>query len=113
MAGVSFDTAVRPNIACGIGIGYPNGFGRVGRHESHDSIEQFVCSLPLAYFRFDPHDRYAKSTQYEMNTLFRIFVLKAVVETGRLNAYDSSPLCSVVQSWSIGLLMIWKTSLAR
>ena len=35
------------------------------------------------------------------------------VETGRLNAYASSPLCSVVQSWSIGLLMIWKTSFAR
>jgi len=47
-------------------------------HESHDSIEQFVCSLPLPYFRFDPHDRYAKSTRYEMNTLFRIFVLKEI-----------------------------------
>ncbi|CCQ34975.1 transposase nonfunctional protein [Halorhabdus tiamatea SARL4B] len=47
-------------------------------HESHDSIEQFVCSLPLAYFRFDPHDRYAKSTRYEMVTLFRIFVLQEI-----------------------------------
>ena len=45
-------------------------------HETHDSIEQFVCSLPLAYFRFESHDRYAKSTRYEMDTLFRVFVLK-------------------------------------
>ncbi|MFC6772075.1 transposase, partial [Halorubrum pallidum] len=36
------------------------------RHESHDSVEQFVCSLPLAYFRFEAHDRYTESTRYEM-----------------------------------------------
>ncbi|EMA24862.1 transposase [Haloarcula marismortui] len=67
-------------------------------HESHDSTEQFVCSLPLAYFRFDSHDRYAKSTRYEMDTLFRIFVLKESHgwnhETALVEYLDSHPeLC--------------------
>ena len=39
-------------------------------------VENFVCSVPLVYFRFDAHDRYAGSTRYEMDTLFRVFVLK-------------------------------------
>jgi hypothetical protein len=30
----------------------------------------------LAYFRFEPHDRYAGSTRYEIDTLFWLFVLK-------------------------------------
>jgi IS4 transposase len=45
-------------------------------HESHDSVEEFVCALPLAYFRFSAHDRYAGPTRYQMDTLFRVFVLK-------------------------------------
>jgi IS4 transposase len=45
-------------------------------HESHDSIEEFVCVLPLAYFRFSAHDRYAGLTRYQMDTLFRVFVLQ-------------------------------------
>jgi IS4 transposase len=45
-------------------------------HESHNSVEKFVCSLPLAYFKFETHDRYAGSTRYEMDTLFRVFMLK-------------------------------------
>ena len=45
-------------------------------HESHESIEEFVCVLPLAYFRFSAHDRYAGPTGYQMATLFRVFVLK-------------------------------------
>ncbi|RCU43707.1 transposase [Haloplanus salinus] len=45
-------------------------------HESHDSVEEFVCALPLAYFRFNAHDRYEGSTRYQMDTLFRVFVLK-------------------------------------
>jgi hypothetical protein len=44
--------------------------------DAHTSVELFVCTVPLAYFRFDPHDRYANSTRYEMATLFRLFVLK-------------------------------------
>jgi len=46
------------------------------RHDRHKSVENFVCALPLAYFEFDAHDRYAGSTRYEMDTLFRVFVLK-------------------------------------
>jgi hypothetical protein len=46
------------------------------RHDAHDWVKQFVCSLPLAYFRFDAHDCYADSTRYEMDALFRLFVLK-------------------------------------
>ncbi|RJX50668.1 transposase [Halonotius pteroides] len=30
----------------------------------------------MAYFEFDTHDRYAGSTRYEMDTLFRVFILK-------------------------------------
>ena len=45
-------------------------------HESHNSVEKFVCSLPLAYFKFETYDRYAGSTSYEMDTLFRVFMLK-------------------------------------
>jgi hypothetical protein len=45
-------------------------------HDAHTSVEQFVCFLPLAYFKFDSHDRYGRSTCYDMDTLFRVFVLK-------------------------------------
>lgn len=44
-------------------------------HPDHDSVEQFVLVLPLAYFSFEAHDRYAHWTRYEMDTLFRVFVL--------------------------------------
>jgi len=47
------------------------------KHDAHNSIEQFVCSLPLAYFIFDAHDCYAGSTRYEMPLLFRMFVLNS------------------------------------
>ncbi|MFC7143206.1 transposase [Halosimplex aquaticum] len=46
------------------------------RHDRHVSVENFVCSLPLAYFVFAAHDRYVGATRYEMDTLFRVFVLK-------------------------------------
>jgi IS4 transposase len=46
------------------------------RHDRHESVENFICSLPLAYFNFDAHDRYAGPIHYEMETLFRVFVLK-------------------------------------
>ncbi|MCD2200923.1 transposase [Halobacterium sp. KA-4] len=46
------------------------------KHDTHDSVEQFVCSLPLAYFRFEAHDRYANTRRYKMDALFRVFVLK-------------------------------------
>ncbi|GAB6862868.1 hypothetical protein JCM17092_29570 [Haloplanus litoreus] len=46
------------------------------KHDHHESVENFVYSLPLAYVKFSPHDRYAGSTRYEMDTLFRVFILK-------------------------------------
>ena len=46
------------------------------KHDRHESVENFVCALPLAYFAFDAHDRYAGSTRYEMAMLFRVFLLK-------------------------------------
>jgi hypothetical protein len=46
------------------------------RHDDHTAIEQFVRSLPLAYFKFSRHDHYTGSTSYGMDTLFRLFVLK-------------------------------------
>lgn len=45
-------------------------------HEAHESVERFVCHLPLAYIDFRPHDRYTNSTQYEMSQLVRVFLLK-------------------------------------
>ncbi|MFC6751908.1 transposase [Halorubrum tibetense] len=67
-------------------------------HPDHDSLEQFVCSIPLAYFRFEAHDCYGSSTHYEMDTLFRVFVLKELHgwkhETSLVEYLDSHPaLC--------------------
>jgi len=45
-------------------------------HQEHISVEQFVCELPLVYFQFEAHDCYESPTHYEMDTLFRVFVLK-------------------------------------
>ncbi|MDL0145935.1 transposase [Halobacterium salinarum] len=42
----------------------------------HKTVEPFIHALPLAYVRFDAHDSYAGSTSYEMETLFRLFLLK-------------------------------------
>lgn len=46
------------------------------QHDDHESVDSFVHALPLAYVQFEPHDRYAGSTSYEMETLFRLFLLK-------------------------------------
>lgn len=67
-------------------------------HEAHNSLEQFVCSLPLAYFRFKIHDRYGSSARYPMVTLFRVFVLKELHgwnhETALVDYLDHCPeLC--------------------
>jgi len=45
-------------------------------HDDHESVKPFVHAVPLAYVQFDAHDRYAGSTSYEMETLFRLFLLK-------------------------------------
>ncbi|UHQ98181.1 transposase (plasmid) [Natrinema zhouii] len=46
------------------------------QHDDHESVDQFVHAVPLAYVQFDAHDWYAGSTTYEMETLFRLFLLK-------------------------------------
>jgi len=46
------------------------------RHDRHESVETFVCLLPLAYFEFRAHDRYAGPTRCKMDTLVRVFILK-------------------------------------
>nr|WP_245944521.1 transposase [Haloplanus salinus] len=46
------------------------------KHNRHESVENFVCALPLVYFGFATHDRYVGSTRYEIDTLFRVFLLK-------------------------------------
>ncbi len=46
------------------------------QHDDHEAVEPFVHAVPLAYVQFDAHDRYAGSTSYEMETLFRLFLLK-------------------------------------
>ena len=47
-------------------------------HDAHESVESFVCCLPLAYVEFDAHDRYAGTTRYGMEQLVRAFLLKAL-----------------------------------
>lgn len=63
--------------------------------ESHNSVVEFVWSLPLAYFRFDAHDCYGGATRYQMDTLFRVFVLK------ELHGWDhETPLVEYLDSHS-------------
>lgn len=45
-------------------------------HDAHESIEYFVSDFPLAYFEFEPYDRYTRSTWYDMPQLLRVFLLK-------------------------------------
>ena len=65
------------------------------RHDFHESVEEFVCLLPVTYFGFDTHDRYAGATRYEMDTLFRVFVLKELHgwdhETALIEYLDRHP----------------------
>lgn len=46
------------------------------KHDRHESVEKFVCALPLACFTFDAYDCYAGPTRYGLDTLFRVLVLK-------------------------------------
>ena len=46
------------------------------QHDDHEAVDHFVHAVALAYVQFDAHDRYAGSTSYEMETLFRLFLLK-------------------------------------
>jgi len=75
-------------------------------HPDHNSLEQFVCELPIAYFRFEAHDRYESSTRYEMDTLFRVFLLKELHgwthETSLVEYLESRPtLCKRLESRTV------------
>ena len=50
------------------------------RHDQHDDVDEFVCELPLAYFRFTTHDLSPDwhPNIYEMNPLVRAFLLKEI-----------------------------------
>ncbi|WP_049897357.1 transposase [Halorubrum distributum] len=84
-------------------------------HSDHDSLEQFVCSIPLAYFRFEAHDCYGSSTHYEMDTLFRVFVLKELHgwqhETSLVEYLDSHPaLCGRLELGTVpDQSTLWRT----
>ena len=47
-------------------------------HDAHESVDQFVCHYPLEYVKFDPHDRYTGSTQYGIEQLFRVFLIRGL-----------------------------------
>ncbi len=47
-------------------------------HDSHNSVDEFICDLPLQYMDFTGHDRYSSSTTYRMRTLVRLSLLKEV-----------------------------------
>ncbi|QLC35415.1 transposase (plasmid) [Halarchaeum sp. CBA1220] len=84
-------------------------------HPDHDSLEQFVCELPLAYFRFEAHDCYESSTCYEMDTLFRVFVLKELHgwthETPLVEYLDTYPeLCERLELGTVpDQSTLWRT----
>lgn len=45
-------------------------------HDAHESVDEFVCHIPLSYVEFRTHDRYTGASRYEMAQLFRSFLLK-------------------------------------
>ncbi|WP_227378053.1 hypothetical protein [Haladaptatus halobius] len=45
-------------------------------HDVHESVEGFICHLPLAHVEFRPHDRYTGATRFGMSQLMRVFLLK-------------------------------------
>jgi hypothetical protein len=54
-------------------------FALLRKHGSSMTITMALTNrpgVPLAYVQFDAHDRYAGSTSYEIETLFRLFLLK-------------------------------------
>lgn len=71
-------------------------------HDEHNSVKQFVWSLPLAYFGFEAHDRYAGSTRYEMDTLFRVFVQKE--STAGITKRPLSNTLIALQKYAIDLV---------
>ncbi|WP_273837890.1 transposase [Halococcus sp. PRR34] len=84
-------------------------------HPNHNSLEQFVCSIPLAYFRFEAHDCYGRSTRYEMDILFRVFILKELHgwqhETSLVEYLNSHPgLCERLELETVpDQSTLWRT----
>jgi IS4 transposase len=84
-------------------------------HDKHISVEQFVFELPLAYFQFETHDCYENPTHYEMDTLFRVFVLKELHgwehETPLVEHLESHPeLCERLELGTIpDQSTLWRT----
>ena len=71
--------------------------GRVWfEHDAHESIEAFVTDLPLTYVDFEPHNRYTGSSDYEMEQLVRVFLLKVLhgweYESPLVEHLDQHPL---------------------
>ena len=45
-------------------------------HDAHESVDDFVCHVPLSHIEFHSHDQYTGAAKYEMEQLFRTFLLK-------------------------------------
>lgn len=45
-------------------------------HDAHESVERFMCCLPLTYVDFEVYDRYTGTTCYGMEQLVQAFLLK-------------------------------------
>ncbi|ESS06220.1 MAG: hypothetical protein A07HB70_01770 [uncultured archaeon A07HB70] len=76
MASVRFNAAVRSELNGRAGTDVRTVSGWWSRHDAHESADGFVYSVPLTYSRCGTHDRYAGSTSYGIQTLFRVFLLK-------------------------------------
>lgn len=57
--------------------------------DRHESVENFVCSLPVACFSFTAHGRYSGAACYAIDTLFRVFLLKELYGWERETALTS------------------------
>ena len=84
-------------------------------HQEHIFVEQFVCELTLAYFQFEAHNCYESPTHYEMDTLFRVFVLKELHgwthETPLVEHLESHPeLCERLELGTVpDQSTLWRT----
>jgi len=78
------------------------------RHDAHGSVEQFVCSLPLACFRFEAHDQYTNVTRYEMATLFGVFVLKNLHGWEHETALIECIKCRLTLCEQLGVDSVWR-----
>jgi len=78
----------------------------VVQQDEHEGVEPFVHALPLAYVRFDAHDRYAGSTSYGTETLFRLFLLKELYGWDHETALIEHLECRSALSEQLGLASV-------